>query len=330
MTQFSKTVLKIQETKEELAASGLTKVADGVFRTKIIFVGAYFVDTPDGWVLIDTGLPMSDGKIRRAAENHYGANSKPSAIILTHGHFDHAGAALALAEQWNISIYAHRLEMPYLTGKSDYPPQDPTMGGAIAQMARFFPRGGYDFGSRVHQIPESGRIAEMPGWKILHTPGHTAGHISLWRESDKTLLAGDALATMNLDSWTSQITEKREFCNPPAPFTTDWQSARRSVEVLADLEPNQVGAGHGQPMTGADTARRLKEFACNFAPPRKGRYVNNPAIADESGVIAVPPPVRDDLKVVAGAVVVVVGAGFALTTLINRKRVRRKEPQQND
>jgi hypothetical protein len=83
-------------------------------------------------------------------------------------------------------------------------------------------------------------------------------------------------------------------------------------------------------MTGADTARRLKEFACNFAPPRKGRYVNNPAIADESGVIAVPPPVRDDLKVVAGAAVVVVGAGFALTTLINRKRVRRKEPQQND
>lgn len=136
MTQFSKTVLETQETKEESAASGLTKVADGVFRTKIIFVGAYFGDSPDGWVLIDTGLPMSDGKIRRAAENHYGANSKPSAIILTHGHFDHAGAALALAEQWNISIYAHRLEMPYLTGKSDYPPQDPTMGGAIAQMAR--------------------------------------------------------------------------------------------------------------------------------------------------------------------------------------------------
>lgn len=319
MTQFSKTVLETQETKEELAASGLTKVADGVFRTKIIFVGAYFVDTADGWVLIDTGLPMADGKIRRAAENHYGANSKPSAIILTHGHFDHAGAALALAEQWNISIYAHRLEMPYLTGKSDYPPQDPTMGGAIAQMARFFPRGGYDFGSRVHQIPESGRIAEMPGWKILHTPGHTAGHISLWRESDKTLLAGDALATMNLDSWISNITEEPEFCPPPAPFTTDWIAARRSVEILAELEPNAVAAGHGQPISGADTVERLKNFARNFTAPVRGRYVHQPAIADETGVVALPPPVADPVRqaLIGGAIL----AGGALAFgLLKRRR----------
>lgn len=288
-------------SNKQLAKGSLSYVADGVYHTKIVFVGAYFIDVPenDSWVLVDTGLPLSHGKIIRAAQTRY-ADKKPSAIILTHGHFDHAGAALALAETWNVPIFAHRLETPYLTGKSDYPPQDSTMGGAIAQMARFFPHSGYDFGRRVVVIPDDGALPEMPSWKILHTPGHTAGHVSLWRESDRTLIAGDALTTMNLDSWISNVTEKQEFCRPPAPFTTDWQAARRSVELLAELEPNAVGAGHGQPILGANTARRLKEFARNFQPPAHGRYVNNPAICDESGVLAVPPPATDYVKIAAG------------------------------
>ena len=310
-----------RNSSNELKESDLSKVADGVFHTKILFVGAYFVKTQDSWVLIDTGLPKSEGKSRRAAENHFGAGTKPSAIILTHGHFDHAGAALELAKLWNVLIYAHRLEMPYLTGKSDYPPQDSSMGGAIAQMARFFPHSGYDFRDRVRKLPESGEIAEMPGWMIQHTPGHTHGHISLWRESDRTLLAGDALATMDLDSWISNVTEKQEFCSPPKPFTSDWQAAQRSIEMLADLEPNSVGAGHGQPIIGAFTAQKLKEFARNFKPPQKGRYVKSPAIADETGVISVPPPVPDNVKVVASAAAAV-GAGFALAGLIRRRDSR--------
>ena len=56
-----------------------------------------------------------------------GAGAPPEAIVLTHGHFDHAGSALQLAEYWDVPIYAHRLEMPYLTGKADYPPPDPTI-----------------------------------------------------------------------------------------------------------------------------------------------------------------------------------------------------------
>lgn len=299
----------------------LSNIAEGVYHTKIVFVGAYFVDTPDAWVLVDTGLPFSEGKIIAAAESRYGKR-KPSAIVLTHGHFDHAGAALKLSKIWDVPIYAHQLEMPYLTGKSDYPPQDSTMGGAIAQMARLFPHGGYDFGNGIFELPENGNLSELPGWKIYHTPGHTAGHVSLWRESDKTLLAGDALATMNLDSWISQITEKREFCNPPAPFTTDWQAAQRSVELLASLEPNTVGAGHGKPISGADTARRLKEFAENFQPPQQGRYVKTPAIADESGVIALPPPLPDYTKIAVAATAGIVAGIFIATTARRRKLLK--------
>ncbi|MDQ3181154.1 MAG: MBL fold metallo-hydrolase [Acidobacteriota bacterium] len=316
----------LEKTKSDVqsAEKDLSKVADGIFHTKIIFVNAYFVETPENtpgsFVIIDTGLPFAATRVKHAVENRYGAGAKPTAIVLTHGHFDHAGSALSLAEDWDVPIYAHRLEMPYLTGKSDYPPQDPTVGGAIAQMSRMFPHGGYDFGSRVSALPDGGDIAEMHGWKFLHTPGHTAGHISLWREADRTLLAGDALTTMNLDSWVSQITEKKEFCSPPKPFTTDWQAARRSVELLAELEPRVVAAGHGEPIDDADTAEQLKELARNFDAPRKGRYVTSPAITDESGVVAVPPPATDNVKIAAAGI----AAGILVTAMMRRTKKGEK------
>ncbi len=298
-------------------------VATGVRHLKIVFVNAYFVDTPENapssWVLVDTGIPYSGERIARYAEKIYGAHSKPSAIVLTHGHFDHAGAALSLAVRWEIPIYAHHLEMPYLTRKSDYAPQDPSVGGAIAQMSRLFPHSGYDFGTRVYPIPASGQIEEMRGWSVIHTPGHSAGHISLFREADRTLMAGDALATMNLDSWISNLTEEKEFCRPPAPFTPDWAAARRSVEILAELAPNHVCAGHGQPITGAGTAEQLKVFAKNFTAPAHGRYVGQPAIADENGIAALPPPVADPVRqVLIGAAIVAGGAG--IFGLLKRRR----------
>ena len=309
--------------EKQTASNKLESLATGVRHLKILFVNAYFVDTPesapDSWVLVDTGIPLSETTIKSHAEKFYGANARPAAIVLTHGHFDHAGAALALANYWDVPIYAHHLEMPYLTGKSDFAPQDPSVGGAIAQMSRLFPHGGYDFGSRIYPLPENGEIKEMRGWRAVHTPGHTAGHISLFREADKTLLAGDALATMNMDSWISNVTEKREFCRPPAPFTPDWGAARRSVELLARLEPKVVAAGHGQPIKGADTAQRLKDFAGNFNAPAHGRYVNHPAIADETGIVKLPPPVADPVRQMLIGGAIVGGAALAFGLLKKRR-----------
>lgn len=290
---------------------------------KIVFVNTYFVNTPENssWVLVDAGIPLTAWRIKNYAETIFGADAKPSAIVLTHGHFDHAGSALDLARTWDVPVYAHRLEMPYLTGKSDYPPQDPTVGGALAQMSRLFPHGGYDLGKYVKQIGENNRIEELPGWQIIHTPGHTAGHISLFRESDRTLLAGDALATMNQDSWISMLTEKKEFSCPPPPFTTDWRAAGRSIEILAELAPEVVAAGHGHPIK-ENTAERLREFSRNFTKPAHGRYVEQPAIADESGVVAVPPPVPDPMRnFLIGASVV--AGGFVLAKMLKRRRKPR-------
>lgn len=301
------------------------EVVPGVARVEILFVNAYLVGAPGGpWALVDSGLPvLSAALIRRAAVKRYGDRARPEAIFLTHGHFDHAGAALKLAREWDVPIYVHPLEMPYLTGRSDYPPRDSTMGGAIAQMARLFPDAGYDFGDRVQPLSEGSDIPGLENWKPYHTPGHTPGHVSLFRETDGALLAGDALATMNLDSWTSQLTRERELHRPPAPFTPDWEAARRSVETLAGLEPSVIAAGHGLPMTGPHVAEDLRSYARRFSPPRTGRYAARPARADEEGVRELPPPVPDPLpkRFAAGAAAIV---GAAALTLARRRKRRRK------
>lgn len=97
--------------------------AHGIRRVQTLFVNCYLVDGPgDSWALVDAGLPGFSALIKRHAERYHGS-TPPSAILLTHGHFDHVGSALELAEHWNVPIFCHRLEAPYLTGRSDYPPQ---------------------------------------------------------------------------------------------------------------------------------------------------------------------------------------------------------------
>jgi glyoxylase-like metal-dependent hydrolase (beta-lactamase superfamily II) len=299
----------------------------GIERVPVVFVNAYMVDVDaadrsNGWVLIDSGLPaIGAALIERAAAARYGENVAPYGIVLTHGHFDHAGSALALARQWNVPVFAHTLELPYITGQSSYPPADPTVGGALAMMSRTFPRGPIDLGSHVMQLtPDEDQISILPGWRIVHTPGHTPGHISLFRESDGALIAGDALATMDQQSWMKTVTMPRELSCPPTPLTTDWGAAMDSVQRLAALGPNMIAAGHGIPIDGEHVPAAMRAFADRMTPPSHGRYVNEPAIADEGGVVALPPVPPDPVSLVLRAAAIGAVAGALILTAWPRRR----------
>lgn len=130
-------------------------------------------------------------------------------------------------------------------------------------------RGPINIGARLHDLPDGTRrqteIAEIPGWRIVHTPGHTPGHVSLFRPGDRTLLAGDAFCTTKPESFfEAAIMQEAELHGPPAYFTSDWALARKSVQLLADLEPRTVAPGHGRPIAGPNTSEVIRDLALHF------------------------------------------------------------------
>jgi glyoxylase-like metal-dependent hydrolase (beta-lactamase superfamily II) len=237
--------------------------------------------------------------------------------VLTHGHFDHVGAVRELSRRWDVPVYAHELELPYLTGRSAYPPPDPSVGGgAMATLSRFYPRKPINLGDRVQELPADGGVAGLTGWRWIHTPGHSPGHVSLFRDSDRVLVAGDAFVTVKQESMLAVLSQRPEIHGPPMYYTPDWEEARGSVERLAALDPDVAATGHGVPMRGERLARELRALADDFgrlAVPSRGRYVREPAVTDRNGVVSVPPPVADPVgRAVAGvAIAAVAGAAFA-------------------
>jgi glyoxylase-like metal-dependent hydrolase (beta-lactamase superfamily II) len=229
------------------------------------------------WVMIDAGVMATASIIAGAAQDRFGPDARPAAIVLTHGHFDHVGALEELAEQWDAPVYAHELEFPFLDGSASYPPPDPSVGGGLmAALSRFYPRGPVDVRSRLRPLPTDGSLPGMPGWRWIHTPGHTPGHISLWREADRIIVAGDAFITTNQESAYAVALQRPEMHGPPMYFTPDWVSARASVERLAALEPEIAVTGHGHSMAGPEMRQALHILARDFdsiAVPEQGRYV---------------------------------------------------------
>ncbi|WP_151087828.1 MBL fold metallo-hydrolase [Hymenobacter baengnokdamensis] len=306
----------------------MDQVAAGVHQLRIKrFVNVYFIETgtPGEWVLLDTGLPGSEKEIIAAADQLFYPGSRPEAIILTHGHLDHLGSAKELAQHWQVPVIAHPLELPYLTGRALYPPRDPTVGGSLAFMSRFFPTQLPNLEGVVEALPlDDEHPPHLAQWRWLHVPGHAPGQIALFRLADRTLLGADAFATTDHESIPAVLLGIPKISVAGAPFNYDWQQCRQSVATLADLEPAAIGCGHGPVITGPEAAAGLRRLADNYQLPAQGRYLHEPARTDASGVEHLPPPVEDKLPRQAAAL----GAGLLLagaTWLLAGGRRKRKK-----
>jgi glyoxylase-like metal-dependent hydrolase (beta-lactamase superfamily II) len=140
-------------------------------------------------------------------------------------------------------------------------------------------------------LPENGVVPTLPGWRWLLTDGHSPGHVSFFRESDRTLIAGDAVVTTRQESLIDVLRQRPIVWRPPAYFTCDWAAARQSVHRLAMLQPNVLATGHGVPLEGGTMRSALHDLADGFdaVMPGSGRYVRHPAVTDAHGIVHVPP-----------------------------------------
>ena len=227
------------------------------------------------WVLVDAGMPKSGTEIIEAAQERFGR--APSAIVLTHGHFDHVGSIVDLILEWNVPVYAHPMEQPFLTGEQAYPEPDTSVeGGMLAKISSLYPNEPVDIHEALQTLPHDGSIPVLPGWQWVHVPGHSPGQVALFRESDRILISADAIITVRQDSMYRVLLQKEEVCGPPVYLTTNWEEAFASVQRLAALSPAILVPGHGNAISGAGLQKDLEHLISHWqeeAVPDHGKWV---------------------------------------------------------
>jgi len=173
-------------------------------------------------VLIDTGFPGQYDDLCIALEKIGVPISQLKAVILTHQDVDHIGCLPEILQECGsqIKIYAHELDKPYIEGQlpllKDSHLEHPPMG-------------------KVNETVTDGQ--ELPfcgGIRVIHTPGHTPGHISLYLMDSKTLIAGDSM--YSVDGMLGGIHE---------PTTLDTETARFSLKKYIELDITSVICYHG-------------------------------------------------------------------------------------
>jgi len=185
-----------------------------------------------GDVLVDAATRRSGRRILRQLDGH-----RVSAHVLTHAHPDHQGASREVCERLGVELWCGERDGDAMES-GDLGQKDHLINKVITWAWAGPP---YPVARRLREGDE------VAAFTVLDVPGHSPGHVAYWRESDRTLIAGDVLNNMNVMTGIPGLHE------PRVEFTTDPPQNRESARRLAALEPALVCFGHGPPLR--DTAK---------------------------------------------------------------------------
>lgn len=247
-------------------AESLQQVARGVHRYADGLVNWYLVDDGGELALIDAGWPRSWPRVRAAIEGLGRSPADVKAIVLTHGHPDHLGAAENARRETGAPVWAHRTEVERARGKAKgsspftlVPSLLPTLWrpSAVSFVLHATVRG-FMTPKWVQEVRpfDDGDELDVPGRpRVIPTPGHTEGHVALLLPDSGVVFCGDALATYNV------LSRERGPQFMPDALNGDPERTRRSAESLAGLDAGTLLPGHGDPYEGplADAVDRARE-----------------------------------------------------------------------
>lgn len=218
----------------------LNRIAPKVYQISLMprnSINCYIIEG----VLVDSGIRSSYNTIKKAIQK-----VPVYQHVLTHAHADHQGCSDQICAEFEIPLICHPNEV-FRTETGMVTKDYPTPQHWIAKLQQKYWAGQ---GHKVDRtIIENDRIGNF---RVIETPGHSAGHISLFRERDGVLIIGDAAINMNL------LTTATGLRLPPNIFTSDQQQNIKSLQKLAKLNPAIICFGHGPVMRNTD--REFERF----------------------------------------------------------------------
>ena len=190
------------------------------------------IDAVRGATLVDAGAPGQEEAIAAAMVEVGVGMGGLRRIILTHHDLDHVGSLHAMVEASDAQVLAHGLEAPFIDGsqlprfsRPEVQEQEPELWPAVES---FRPT------SVNHVLTDGERLDVAGGVRVVATPGHTPGHLCLYLERSRTLIAGDAL-----------IAHRGRVYGPSSKFSADLPVARESVQKLAKMDVRAIVCYHG-------------------------------------------------------------------------------------